>query len=344
MNTLSHYQFSPWTVDGDRRIVASADQWAEVVKLNEQAGVSGERQRIEVTVDVFEDWDGALEFSGGSSAYICGECGWWKTIADACCSSVDHVSLVMQDVIGRLFKLIDATPNLNWLLTTKRPERVGGLVPYHWVMPNLSKIPEDVKKEIGWPQTGFPENVWLGVRVSTQAEADERIPHLLKVPAAVRFVRCTPREAISLSPYRNAEGNVVVTQGIDCDLVIVSGESGPDSRPMHPDWVRSLRDQCTGAGVPFWFESWGEWWPYFADDDDMAATYEDAVGNISTSDHGDFPTGFDCGNPAEAEYRWPKKYPNSDDMQSSFRVGKNRAGRTLDGRTWGELPTTIGDK
>lgn len=97
-------------------------------------------------------------------------------------------------------------------------------------------------------------NVWLGVSVETQQWADIRIPALLDTPAAVRFLSCEPL----LGPvdiwgrsYLGAE------QPARIDWVIVGGESGPGARPMHPDWARSLRDQCVAAGVPFLFKQWG---------------------------------------------------------------------------------------
>lgn len=126
-------------------------------------------------------------------------------------------------------------------------------------------------------------NVWLGVTAEDQARADERIPDMLATPAAKRFVSIEPMlGAIDLTSLRNhaglgegqrwlnalgARGYGYVYEGVDScpvprlDLVICGGESGPDARPMHPDWPRSLRDQCAAAGVPFNFKQWGNWAP-----------------------------------------------------------------------------------
>jgi protein gp37 len=97
-------------------------------------------------------------------------------------------------------------------------------------------------------------NLWLGVSVEDQATANVRIPYLLKTPAAIRFLSCEPllgsidfRE-IYASPYYPT-----------IHWVIVGGESGHGSRPMHPDWVRSIKDQCLAAGVPFFFKQWGDY-------------------------------------------------------------------------------------
>jgi protein gp37 len=103
-------------------------------------------------------------------------------------------------------------------------------------------------------------NVWLGVSAEDQVRADERIPHLLATPAAARFVSLEPLlGAINLFGWLRIRELDDRCAGLD--WVIVGGESGPGARPMHPDWARSLRDQCVDAGVPFFFKQWGEWIP-----------------------------------------------------------------------------------
>ncbi len=98
-----------------------------------------------------------------------------------------------------------------------------------------------------WFDDAPARNVWLGVSVEDQQRAEERIPDLLATPAAVRF--------LSVEPLL---GPVALRDLMDkIDWVIVGGESGPGARPMHPDWVRSIRDQCQAAGVPFFFKQWG---------------------------------------------------------------------------------------
>lgn len=118
-------------------------------------------------------------------------------------------------------------------------------------MPSPAEPPQE------WP---LP-NVWLGISAEDQPAADERIPLLLQCPAAVRFVSCEPLLGpISLGMLGTRENWRPVYDGIR--WVIAGGESGPKARPMHPDWVRSLRDQCQEAGVPFFFKQWGEWLPH----------------------------------------------------------------------------------
>ena len=157
----------------------------------------------------------------------------------------------------RLFRLIEATPNLDWLLLTKRPENV---------MPALKQAAmlDDSEFVTAWYfRSRVPHNVWLGVSVEDQQRADERIPLLLQTPAAVRFLSCEPLLGpISLRnvPGLNKLPAVHAAEGrghAGIDWVIVGGESGPGSRPFQVEWARSLRDQCKAAGVPFFLKQLG---------------------------------------------------------------------------------------
>lgn len=188
-----------------------------------------------------------------------------------------------------------------FIVLTKRPKRMKKFVSI--------TTQEDVAPH-PWP---LP-NVWLGVTVCTQAEADEKIPLLLQTPAAKRFVSVEPMlgpvdldKNEFLSPWRSQ---------IDRDLpfidwVICGGEAGPGARPMHPDWVRSLRDQCQSAGVPFFFKGWGDW-----------VTENQAPEDIILP----------------GESRIPKGWKGRKYEAGVYRVGKRRTGRLLDGRTWDEFP------
>lgn len=149
-----------------------------------------------------------------------------------------------------LFELISRTPNLDWLLLTKRIGKARDM--FGPIAPGADFA------------TAFP-NVWLGATVINQAEADRDIPKLLAVPARVRFLSIEPMlGAIDLSAIDVDGWHEVLPLGgrwlerdeKDCNhprihWVIAGGESGPHARPMHPDWVRSLRDQCAAAGVAF---------------------------------------------------------------------------------------------
>jgi len=108
--------------------------------------------------------------------------------------------------------------------------------------------------------------VWLGTSVEDQRAAEKRIPDLLATPAEVRFLSCEPLlgpvyldeiPGVLLSVSKNNDSYQVGTGKID--WVIVGGESGPKARPMDPDWVRGIRDQCLAGNIPFFFKQWGEW-------------------------------------------------------------------------------------
>lgn len=130
----------------------------------------------------------------------------------------------------RLWALIEQTPWLDWLLLTKRP--------------NL------VKRYAPWSRN-WPLNVWLGTTVESQELAVKRLPEIVKIPAAIRFLSCEPLlDELNLEPWLD-----------QIDWVIAGGESGSRARPMNPEWPRKLRDQCQRIGVPFHFKQWGHWHP-----------------------------------------------------------------------------------
>jgi protein gp37 len=108
----------------------------------------------------------------------------------------------------------------------------------------------------------LPRNIWLGVTAENQEQADKRIPVLLDTPAAVRFVSVEPMLGnVDLGEYldldHSPQTNFDVNGDPLLDWVIVGGETGPGARPMHPDWARSVRNQCVEAGVPFFFKKFG---------------------------------------------------------------------------------------
>ena len=114
-----------------------------------------------------------------------------------------------------------------------------------------------------WPHRPLP-NVWLGTSVEDQRRADERIPHLLQTPAAVRFISAEPLLGPIDLTHLQLEGGLswnALGRLAGLHWVIVGGESGNGARPMHTEWARSLRDQCSTAGVPYFFKQWGVWAP-----------------------------------------------------------------------------------
>lgn len=155
---------------------------------------------------------------------------------------------------AELFQLIARTPNLDWLLLTKRPENIARLWPRPIAFPDGSTCYR--------PGADFWPNVWLGTTVEDQRRANERIPELLKVPAAVRFLSCEPLlERVDLSRWLHRQPAAATWDGMGwppganpspIDWVIIGGESGPGARPFALEWARDLVRQCRAAGVaPF---------------------------------------------------------------------------------------------
>lgn len=150
-----------------------------------------------------------------------------------------------------------------YIILTKRPARILEFI--NWVKEN-GDSDEPFMHEFE-ESNEFPYNIWVGVSVEDQQTADERIPLLLQIPAAVRFISAEPLlGAINLEQidsqireHRPNSFDRIVDVLEEIEWVIVGGESGKNARPMHPDWARSLRDQCKDAGVPFFFKQWGEY-------------------------------------------------------------------------------------
>lgn len=239
-----------------------------------------------------------------------------------------------------LFRLIEATPCLDWLLLTKR---VG----------NARSMSQHAMGMIGVIHKALPPNVWLGATVVNQEEADRDIPKLLAVPARVRFLSIEPM----LGPIDllatgdtlcRCEGCMSMarkhpeTPGLQrIDWVICGGESGPGARPMHPDWARSLRDQCAAAGVPFLFKQWGEWWEVDSDgrDDETGDHHVVDVPGIEADERFDPKT--DCLIARDGRvFRTLDELPADTPARHMTRLGKKAAGRLLDGVQHDGLPST----
>lgn len=200
------------------------------------------------------------------------------------------------DFICDAFARMSFAKQHTFLILTKRPERM------------LQFFQE-------WESTSWPlPNVWLGVTVENQDQVDKRIPILLQVPAAIRFVSVEPMlgpveidSEFLTGEYSPVDfgGTMTESHGPKIDLIICGGESGPGARPMHPEWVRSLRNQCQTAGTDFFFKQWGEWI-----------------------------------NPSASRLPLLLNKPNFqfDDGTWVWKYGKKNAGRLLDGRTWNEMP------
>lgn len=187
-------------------------------------------------------------------------------------------------------------------------------------------------------------NVWLGVSVENQDAADERIPLLLQVPACVRWLSCEPllgpisfrwtpyaHQASGQTPgdYLDQHGRVNHLEALrKLNWVVVGGESGRAARPMHPEWARAIRSQCEEAEVPFFFKQWGEYVPHAQSGLDLNACYDHSGRGGWVELDGSFSLGEEA-RPA--------------DVASSahvFRLGKQLAGRLLDGQEHNAYPIT----
>lgn len=250
---------------------------------------------------------------------------------------------VPDEFIDYVFAVMGRSQQHTFILLTKRPERMREYLQagrYQQILNiayRLKYRPEGLGKGIDNPKDmRWRPNVWLGVTTENQQRADERIPVLLQIPAAVRFVSiepmlgpidltkliipitgpgssqpCAPEtwrqiNALTGDDYQyDWKCHGVGHQGPQLNWVICGGETGPGARPMHPDWVRSLRDQCQAAGVPFFFKQWGEYC---------------------------FPSQM----PEETYQALQDRY--NLDVEIPWKVGKKAAGRILDGETWDEMP------
>jgi len=218
------YGMKLWGPASERRFFGPK-HWEEPLKWNKQAQKEGVRRRVFCAsmADVFEDRDDLIQ-----------------PRAD-------------------LFLTVEETPHLDWLLLTKRPENIEGMLP-KWSHLN------------GRP---FP-NVWYGTTVENQEQAALRVPLLLQVPAVVRFISYEPAlgpldltnieimghslDALRGEWCANRQGCFVEDHSDgSIDWVIAGGESGGRARPSQPEWFTAVRDQCAGAGVAFHFKQWGEW-------------------------------------------------------------------------------------
>ena len=276
---------------------------------------------------------------------------------------------VPDDWIDKVFAVMALAPQHTFQVLTKRPVRMRAYFEgLHSPARRFDILLAGRKagatlldiKDLELRISNFPlPNVWLGTSVSDQVSADLRIPDLLATPAAVRFLSAEPllgavdlwrwmgvhhhpdnnlddplvREAIEVmikaarQKYREDTGR----SGLN--WVICGGESGPNARPMHPDWARSLRDQSQAAGVAFFFKQWGEW---------ASGTQIEGM------------TGISSAPPKDGHFAHPHRrrvhggaldgqcFQGLLDDHSMIRVGKAHAGRLLDGQEWSQMPGVVG--
>lgn len=192
-----------------------------------------------------------------------------------------------------LATLILDTPNLDWLLLTKRIGNAGAMMGEMFL-------------------DGPPDNLWLGATIVNREEMLRDGPKLKLVPALVHFWSCEPL----LGDLGEIPSELIP------HWIIAGGESGPGARPMHPDWARSLRDECEAAGVPFLFKQWGHW-------------------QIASRANGHYDSDMASNSAVWLDHDGTTAKPSSLGMTNAYAmapVGKKAAGRLLDGRTWDGVP------
>lgn len=267
--------------------------------------------------------------------------------------------------IDKVFAVMALAPQHTFQVLTKRAERmreyitatdrrydicqvIDAMIP---MRTDASRAAKDrVAKTAGDTRmmAGLP-NVWLGVSCERQQEADERIPHLLQTPAAIRFVSAEPllgpiqfhsipARAEKPSPYYDLtysggpglfdnQGRRISDHRID--WIIVGGESGPHARPMHPQWARDIRDQCDAADVAFFFKQWGEWATPRCEDHLPGRPVMVRSGDIVVRPDGR------CAE-VDLKLRLPEGFEGAGSPMR--RLGKKSAGRLLDGKEYNAFP------
>lgn len=275
------------------------------------------------------------------------------------CGSLCDVMEDRRDLDERremLFELIEETPNLTWLLLTKRPENFLKLTPEEW-------------------HSAWPKHAWAMTTAENQRRLEERLPHLLKVPAEVRGLSIEPLLGPMVLPETvlpcvNCRGRGWVLPffsadyGVPCkecqqratelsgemftdrqkivfntiQWVIVGGESGGSARPMHPKWAKDLRDQCAKHGVPFFMKQWGEWLPISDCANELnERLYKPAPKrDPEAARKPKVATGV-----LGVDGQWRQDYAQGSGAMLMFRAGARRAGRLLDGRLWDQTPQSM---
>lgn len=269
-----------WGPTGTRVRMGDA-YWRKPLRWNERAAIWAECPTCH--------WRGFSDWGGGKFAPHCAACFKRDVVSvlehsrqRVFCASMADVFEDRPELVAwraDLFRLIVDTPNLDWLLLTKRPENINRMMTQAADL--LLRINQKAAVAWGrWVVHGLPyalPNVWIGTTVENQEQADKRIPALLGVPVAVRFLSCEPMlSAVDLERIPDAlygkvwpdttrgrggiGGQVITADPGLVHWVICGGESGHGARYMDAHWALSLKEQCEAAGVPFFMKQMGAVW------------------------------------------------------------------------------------
>lgn len=233
--------------------------------------------------------------------------------------------------IDKVLAMVLLTPRHTYQILTKRSKRMAEYFSQEDLLDRIVMAAreaadyawdEEALSSFSWPL----QNLWMGVSVEDQESADERIPDLMQVGVGVRWLSMEPLLGpvelglLGTCPEEWGLGYSPVSDHLH--WVVVGGESGPGARPMHPDWARSLRDQCAEAEVPFFFKQWGAW----VSTDGMYDTEKDRLVDRRN------------GQMRRIEGGWGL-WPEVEELEPMGRCSSKKvAGRELDGRTHDEYP------
>jgi protein gp37 len=261
--------------------------------------------------------------------------GWRKPRRIFVCSLADLFQDEVPDAfIADVFATMALAPHHTFQVLTKRHARLKALLNKP-TFPTMVVYRMYKRHSYGAPPTWPLPNVWIGVSVENQQWADIRIPALLETTAAVRWLSCEPLIGpVLLGRWLTwADGSIRYSEpeaGIaGISWVVGGGESGPGARPMHPDWARSLRDECRSSGVPWFFKQFGQHAPvvdqpadgdlWVPADGSGAVPWKPWDGHVRAGG-GDF------------------RSPGGRSVLMRRHRSKHDAGRLLDGREWSECP------
>lgn len=352
---------------GGTRPKTSADYWKKPERWARDAVAAGTRPLVFTAsiADIGEVYDGPIITHKGDVLLRDPDTGkeraytflaspadplpvGWHAVLSALCQREGLVLTTMDDLRLEVFSLMGRTAaGLDWLALTKRPETllaqwtelaaawVGGvrlaLADARDTTPGRKA---GLERALGvYERTGLVPNVWAGTTVENQEYADRRLPHLDLIPTPRHFVSVEPQVGpVALGNYlRPPPANPRSPEARGVHWVISGGESGPGARPAHPDWYRSLRDECVRKLVPFHFKQHGEW---IAVNDALPEMVEEGK-TPQVSVFPDGKAGFDdVDKQAIREGRYPLPTLN-------YRVGKKAAGRLLDDEEWHETPESV---
>jgi protein gp37 len=217
------------------------------------------------------------------------------------------------EFVAKVFQVMVDTPQHTYQVLTKRPERMEGII--DWIFSGNE----------------VPSHIWLGTSVENQEQANIRIPHLIDTNAKIRFLSCEPllggidlAKAMQFT-HEDNEGYGIVPLNY-LSWIIAGGESGKKARPVHPNWLRLLRDQCASYDVPYFLKQWGEYAP--------AGEWYDTVHCFLM----DSRTGMQ--SPVVGGW---KKWNDAKYYEPMRKFGKKMSGNVLDGKVWQEFPVIGGD-